>query len=111
MKEEVNKESKIKSWTERDAKNGKLIEHVENAKLLGVTLDCHLTWEKHTENTYSIVNDRLSLLRKMKPFLNHHFAPSFFNSCIHNLFIYRSSAWGNCSKNIVSSSSPSKTCG
>ena len=30
--------------------NGKLIEQVEHAKLLGVTLDCHLTWEKHIEN-------------------------------------------------------------
>ena len=47
VKEEVNKESKLKSWTERDTKNGKLIEQVEHAKLLGVTLDWHLTWEKH----------------------------------------------------------------
>ena len=43
VKDEVNKESKIKSWTERDTKKGKLIELVEHAKLLGVTLDCHLT--------------------------------------------------------------------
>ena len=65
MKEEVNKESKIKLWTERDTKNGKLIEQVEHAKLLGVTLDWHLTWEKHIENTCSIVNSRLSLLRRI----------------------------------------------
>ena len=31
VKEEVNKESKTKSWTERDTKNGKLIEQVERA--------------------------------------------------------------------------------
>ena len=62
VKEEVNKESKIKSRTERDTKNGKLIEQIERAKLLSVTLDCHLTWEKHIENTCSIVNSRLSLL-------------------------------------------------
>ena len=54
--------------------NGKLIEQVEHAKLLGVTLDCHLTWEKHIENIRSIVNSRLSLLRTIKPVLNHHCA-------------------------------------
>ena len=67
-----------------DAKiNGKLIKQV------GVTLDCHLTREKHIENTCSIVKSRLSLLRRIKPFLNHHWALRFFNSCIHNLFIVR----------------------
>ena len=54
--------------------NGKLIEQVQHAKLLGVTLDCHLTWEKHIENICSIVNSRLSLLRRIKPFLNPHCA-------------------------------------
>ena len=102
VKEEVNKESKIKSWTERDTKNGKLIEQVEQAKLLSVTLDCHLSWEKHIENTCSIVNSRLSLLRRIKPLLNHHCALRFFNSCIHNPFIYCSSAWGNCSNYLLS---------
>ena len=82
--------------------NGKLIEQVEHAKLIGVTLDCHLTWEKHIENICSIVNSRWSLLRRIKPFLNHHCALRFFNSCIHNLFIYCSSAWGNCSNYLLS---------
>ena len=62
MKEEVNKESKIKSWTERDTENGTLIEQVEHAKLFGVTSDCHLNWEKHIENISSIVKSRLFLL-------------------------------------------------
>ena len=82
--------------------NGKLIEQVQHAKLLGVTLDCHLTWEKHIDNICSIVNSRLSLLRRIKPFLNHHCALRFFNSCIHNLFIYCSSAWDNCSSYLLS---------
>ena len=82
--------------------NGKLIEQVQHAKLLGVTLDCHLTWEKHIDNICSIANSRLSLLRRIKPFLNHHCALRFFNSCIHNLFIYCSSAWSNCSSYLLS---------
>lgn len=54
------------------------------------------------DNICSIVNSRLSLLRRIKPFLNHHCALRFFNSCIHNLFIYCSSAWGNCSSYLLS---------
>ena len=52
--------------------------------------------------TCSIVNSRRSLLRRINPFLNPHCAPRFFNSCIHNLFIYCSSAWGNCSNYLLS---------
>ena len=48
--------------------DGKLIEQVQHAKLLGVTLDCHLTWEKHIENICSIINSRLSLLRRSNRF-------------------------------------------
>ena len=76
--------------------------HTSNYNWLCVTLDCHLTWEKHIENICSIVNSRLSLLRRIKPFLNHHCALRFFNSCIHNLFIYCSSTWGNCSNYLLS---------
>ena len=61
----------------------------------------------HGRNTLKIyvqliVNSRLSLLRRIKLFLNHHCALRFFNSCIHNLFIYCSSAWGNCSNYLLS---------
>ena len=59
----------------------------------------------HGRNTLkicSIVNSRLSLLRRIKPFLNHHCSLRFFNSCIHNLFIYCSNVWGNCSNYLLS---------
>ena len=82
--------------------NGKLIEQVQHAKLLGITLDCHLTWEKHIDNICSIVNSTLSLLRRIKPFFSHHCALRFFNFCIHNHLIYCSSAWGNCSSYLLS---------
>ena len=60
----------------------------------------------HGRNTLQIYvqlqTSRLSLLRRIKPFLNHHCALRFYNSCIHNLFIYCSSAWGNCSNYLLS---------
>ena len=51
---------------------------------------------------YYSLNSRLSLLSRIKPFLNHHCALCFFNSCLHNLFIYCSSAWGNCFNYLLS---------
>ena len=77
--------------------DGNSIEQVNDAKLLGVTLDCHLTWDKHIKNICSIVKGRLALLRRIKPFLSHNCTLRFYNSCIHNHLIYCSSAWGNCS--------------
>ena len=38
----------------------------------------------------------------MKPFLNHHCTIRFYNSCIHNLFIYCLSAWGSFSGYLLS---------
>ena len=51
---------------------------------------------------YYSLNSRLSLLSRIKPFLNHHCALRFFNFCIHNLFIHCSSARGNCSNYLLS---------
>ena len=38
VKEEVNKESKMKSWTERDTKNGKLINRLSMLNYLVLLL-------------------------------------------------------------------------
>jgi hypothetical protein len=78
--------------------NNKEIEQVEFAKMLGVTLDSHLTWACHIDNICSIICSRLALLRRIKPFLSHDCA---LHSWIHTTIIYCSVAWGNCSKNLL----------
>ena len=49
-----------------------------------------------------VISQVFGCVTRIKPFLNHHCALRFFNSCIHNLFIYCSSAWGNCSNYLLS---------
>ena len=78
--------------------NGNELEQVKQAKLLGVTLDNNLTWTDHIDNLCSIINSRLALLRRIKPFLAKDCALRFYNSCIHATIIYCSVTWGNCSK-------------
>ena len=69
----------------------------KNGQFTSCTITKALDTREAWCTTCSILNSRLSLLRRIKPFLNHHCALRFFNSCIYNLYIYRSIAWGNCS--------------
>ena len=46
-------------------------------------------------------SSRLSLLRRIKPYLNSDSALRFYNSCVNNYFIYCSAAWGNCSHHLL----------
>ena len=78
--------------------NGNELEQVKQAKVLGVTLDNNLTWTKHIDNLCSIINSRLALLRRIKPFLTKDCALRFYNTCIHANIIYCSVTWGNYSK-------------
>ena len=55
-----------------------------------------------SESISAIYNLNTLKIYVQLPFLNHHSALRFFNSCIHNLFIYCSSAWGNCSNYLLS---------
>ena len=55
-----------------------------------------------SESISAIYNLNTLKIYVQLPFLNHHCALRFFNSCIHNLFIYCSSAWGNCSNYLLS---------
>ena len=67
--------------------NGKLIEQVQHAKLLGVTLDCHLTWEKHIDNICSIVNSRFSLKKNQTVSLTLVFLTSLSIVQVHGVIV------------------------
>ena len=66
-----------------------------------MTLDSHLTWTNHIDNLCLTINSRLTLLRRIKPFLTKDCALRFYNSCIHANIIYCSVTWGNCSKTLL----------
>ena len=50
--------------------DGKVLEKVAKARLLGVTFDQHLQWNNHVNATISSVYSKLSILKKLKNFVN-----------------------------------------
>ena len=80
--------------------DGRSIEQVDYAKLLGVMIESDMSWEHHIETICCIISSRLSLFLRIKPYLNFDSALSFCNSCVNSYFIYCSAAWGNCSHHL-----------
>ena len=81
--------------------DGRSIEQVDYAKMLGVMIDSDMSWEHHIDTICCIISSRLSLLRRTKPYLNFDSALRFYNSCVNKYFIYCSAAWGNCSHHLL----------
>lgn len=77
--------------------DGNAIEQVNKAKLLGITIDSFLSWDSHVGNLCSLTKSRLSLLRRIMPFLTLDCALKYYNSCIHSSLLYCSTVWGSCS--------------
>lgn len=73
------------------------IEQVYQWTVLGTIFDSFLTWDFHVNNICSTVSNRLSLLRRIKPYLTYEGTLHFYNSCVHCYFTYCSSCWGTCS--------------
>ena len=47
---------------------GRPIEQVDHAKLLGVMIECSMSWEHQIDTICRIISSRLSLLRRIKPY-------------------------------------------
>ena len=81
--------------------DGRSIEQVDYAKMLGVMIDSDMSWEHHIDTICCIISRRLSLIRCIKPYLNFDSALRFYNSCVNNYFIYCSATWGKCSHHLL----------
>ena len=81
--------------------DGRSIEQVDYAKLLGVMIDSDMSWEHHIDTICCIISSRLSLFRRIKPYLNFDSPLRFYNSCVNSCFIYCSAAWSNCSQHLL----------
>ena len=65
------------------AVNDSVVEQVREAKILHVTFDHILSWEGQIESLSKKLNNRISLLCKIKPYLTHEGSLHYFNACIH----------------------------
>ena len=72
---------------------GTSIEQVDYAKMLCVMIDSDMSaWEHDIDTICCIISSRLSLLCRIKPYLNFDSALGFYNCCVNNYFIYCSAA-------------------
>ena len=81
--------------------NDSPIQQFRCAKVLGVTFNESASWEPHVESLCKQLNSRLSLLRRVSPYLNKSGTLRFYNACLHNKLLYCSSVWGPCSYTLL----------
>lgn len=74
--------------------NDVTLENVEKEKLLGVTVDKHLTWRHHVDRTAGKVSKSIALLRRIKKYLSRDVRLTYYNSFIQPHLDYCSTIWG-----------------
>ena len=70
-------------------------------KVLGLFIDPSLSWSKHIDFIISKVNTSLSLLRRIKKYLNHKARLLYYNAYILPQYDYCCSIWGNCNQSLL----------
>ena len=81
--------------------DGRSIEQVDYAKMLAVMIDSDMSWEHPIDTICCTIRSRLSLPRRIKPYLNFDTFLRFYYSCVNNYLICCSAAWGNCSHRLL----------
>ena len=74
---------------------------VTHEKLLGVTIDDTLNWEKQVNSVCSKVAFKLLHLKRIRPFLTQRAKMIFYNCFILPHFDYCSNIWGHCSNKLL----------
>lgn len=64
-------------------------------KLLGLMLDCKLTWADHTKYVVNKLSRVCFLLRKLKDNISHNMLLNSYNSFFHSHLLYGCLLWGN----------------
>ena len=83
------------------AVNESEVEQVTEAKILGVTFHHTLSWEGHVETLCKKLNSRITLLRRIQPYLTQVGSLHYYNACIHSRLVYCSAVWGTCSQTLL----------
>ena len=61
---------------------GKSLENCTYTKLLGVYIDCHLTWDKHINYLCNKLSPKLGLLYRFSKFLPNHALNVIYNTLL-----------------------------
>ena len=81
--------------------NDSVVEQVKEAKMIGVTFDHTHSWEEHIESLSKKINNRISLLCRIKPYFTHEGSLHYFNACIYSQLVYCSGAMVTCSQTLL----------
>ena len=89
----------IKNFKDISVKyNGTILEHVQEFKYLGVTLDSTLSWDCHVNIVNSKISKKIGVIRRVKHLLPQSSLSMLGSALVLPLFDYCSSVWNNCSK-------------
>ena len=72
----------------------------DNVKLLGITLDKKLTFDKHIEKMCASTNNKLMAFRRIRNFISLNKAKIIYNAFISSTFNYCPLLWMFCSKTL-----------
>ena len=75
-----------------------ILEQVKHEKLLGIWLDDQLTWEVQMNKLCKLIGTRISLLRRIKPYIDVPTCKLFYTGYILPFIDYCSLVWGTCSQ-------------
>ena len=82
--------------------NGKQIKQVKQEKILGVTISENLDWNAHINNVCHNLTPKLSLLKRLKVYLDMPSRILFYNAFIYSNLIYCCTVWGFSNKTQLS---------
>ena len=71
------------------------IEQVDGQKLLGVTIDKHLSFDVHVEELCKKLSQRIAVLRKIRRFIPIEQRILYYNAMIKQVMLYGSTIWSN----------------
>ena len=69
------------------------IEQVDGQKLLGVTIDKHLSFDVHVEELCKKLSQRIAVLRKIRRFIPIEQRILYYNAMIKQVMLYGSTIW------------------
>jgi hypothetical protein len=74
---------------------GALIMNSNYMKLLGLTVECTLTWERHIEEINNKLSSTCLLIRNIKPIMSIITLKNVYYSYFHSVMTYSLIYWGN----------------
>ena len=74
------------------------VEQVEETKILGVTLDCKLSWSKHIDSMVVTMERGLSVIKKCSDFLTSHSTKHVLQALFLSYLDYGPVIWSSSAK-------------